>query len=226
MISKGNSRTIKLIGEEKFNKISNARITIIGVGGVGGIASEMLARSGVRFLRLIDFDRYEESNLNRQLGSNYKSIDRLKVDVLKEKFSEINPDLNIEAVPKMLDENNCDELLKDSDYILDLCDDINAKKMIAMYAIENKIKFISAMGAGNRIDISKLKFTTLDKTSYCNLAKRFRKEIDKRYHKKIKCLFYEGDNLKVDGVVGTIAPSPNYMGVRAASELINMIMEE
>lgn len=225
-MSKRNSRTISLVGGENFNKLANARIAVVGVGGVGGIACEMLARSGVKNLKIIDFDKYEESNLNRQIGSSYSSIGKLKVDVLKERFKDINPDLNLICMPCMLEESNYEELLADSDYILDLCDDINAKKLIAEYAIKNKIKFISAMGAGNRTDISRLKFSTLDKTTYCNLAKRFRKSIDKSLHKKIKCLYYQGDNIKVDGVVGTIAPSPNYMGVRAAAELMNMIMEE
>lgn len=226
MTSKRNSRTLKLVGEENFNKIQKSNITIVGVGGVGGIAAEMLARSGIKSLRLIDFDEYEESNLNRQNGSSYKNIGRLKVEALKEMFLDINPDLIVEAIPKLLDEKNCDELLDNSDYILDMCDDINAKKLIAEYGIKNNIKFISAMGAGNRVDISSLKFTTLDKTNYCNLAKRFRKAIDKNLHKKIKCLYYEGENIKVDGVVGTIAPSPNYMGVRAAAEILRIIMED
>lgn len=226
MISKRNSRTLKLIGEENFNKIQKSKITIVGVGGVGGIASEILARSGVKSLRLIDFDKYEESNLNRQNGSSYKNIGRLKVESLKEMFLDINPDLIVEAIPKLLDQNNCEELLNKSEYILDMCDDIIAKKLIAEYAIKNNIKFISAMGAGNRVDISSLKFTTLDKTNYCNLAKRFRKIIDKKLHKKIKCLYYEGENIKVEGVVGTIAPSPNYMGVRAAAEILKIIMED
>lgn len=226
MISKRNSRTFKLVGEENFNKISSAKITIVGVGGVGAIASEMLARSGAKKLKLIDFDMYEESNLNRQIGSNYKNIGRLKVDCLREMILEFNNDIIIESIPEMLEEYNYEALLSDSDFILDMCDDLQAKKLIAEYAIQNNIKFISAMGAGNRIDISNLRYTTLDKTSYCNLAKRFRKTIDKDYHKKIKCLFYEDENIKVDGVVGTIAPSPNYMGVRAAAEILRMIMEE
>lgn len=226
MISKRNSRTAKLVGEENFKKISSAKITIVGVGGVGAIAAEMLARSGVQNLKLIDFDVYEESNLNRQIGSNYKNIGRLKVECLKEMISEFNDEILIESIPEMLDENNYEKLLNDSNFILDMCDDLEAKKLIVEYAIQNNIKFISAMGAGNRIDISNLRYTTLDKTSYCNLAKRFRKTIDKEHHKKIRCLFYEDENIKVDGVVGTIAPSPNYMGVRAAAEILRMIMEE
>ena len=89
-MSKRNSRTISLIGEENFNKIASARITVVGVGGVGGIACEMLARSGIKNLKIIDFDKYEESNLNRQIGSSYNSIGKLKVDVLKERFKDLS----------------------------------------------------------------------------------------------------------------------------------------
>ncbi len=220
-------RTIALIGEDNFKKLSNAYITIIGVGGVGGSTAESLVRAGVGKLKLIDFDEFELSNLNRQLGATSSTIGMKKVSAFKERFHEINPDCEIIAIDEKLDENNSAKLLQDSSYIADICDDAIAKKLIIEYAIKENIPFISAMGAGNRLDISKLMISTLDKTKYCQLAKKMRQLLPKPLHKKIKVAFYDSESLpynKEAGVVGTISTSPSYMGIRIASEIINEII--
>lgn len=221
-------RTLALIGDEAFEKLNSCRITIVGLGGVGGIASEMLVRAGVSHLKLIDFDVFDASNRNRQLGALISTEGRKKVEVFKERFLDIDEDAEIETIAEPLTNENVEEFLKNSDYIIDMCDDVDAKCAIIKYSVDNKIPFMSAMGAGNRTDISKLFIKKLSKTSYCPLAKKLRQNLPKKYQYKTKVTYYEGETVSVDknlGFVGTISYSPNFMGIKIVSEVISDIIK-
>ncbi|MCI6610436.1 MAG: ThiF family adenylyltransferase [Ezakiella sp.] len=217
------TRTKVLIGEDNFARLKNATVAVVGVGGVGGITAEMLLRAGVGNLILIDFDTFDITNLNRQIGSLKSKVGEKKVNVFKERFADIDEGANVAALNEKLTAENIAELLKGATYIVDACDDIDAKAAIIKYAVDNKIKFISAMGAGNRIDISHLKIAKLSKTSYCPLAKKVRQALPKKYHDKTKVAFYESEITKPaikTNFVGTISYSPNFMGIRITSEVI------
>lgn len=221
-------RTVALIGERNFNKLQNSHVTIIGVGGVGGACAEMIARAGVKNLKLIDFDTFEASNRNRQLGALISTDGLKKVEAFKKRFLDIDETLNIEAVDTLVDKGNVKELIDGSDYVIDMCDDVDAKVAIINHCYYNKINFMSAMGAGNRIDISNLKIAKLSKTSYCPLAKKLRQRLGKSVQEKTKVAYYEGEIIpmkKGQDFVGTISFSPNYMGIRIAGEVINDLLK-
>ncbi len=219
-------RTFALIGEEGIQKLNKAKVTVVGVGGVGGQAVEILARAHISNFVLIDFDKFDETNLNRQLGSLYSNLGEYKVNVFKKRILDINPDANVQLYTEKINEENYEKLLQDSEYILDLCDDINAKKLIIDYAYYNKKSIISSMGAGNRIDISNIKINTLDRTSYCPLAKKLRQSIDKNIQKKTKVCYYESESSKTNSsVIGTISYAPANMGLFIAYNLIKGILK-
>ena len=180
-------RTITLIGEENFNKIKQKTVLIVGIGGVGGYATESLVRSGIHNLILIDHDNIDTTNLNRQLITNTNNIGLAKVDEFKKRILEINPLCNVIIHKLFLDRNTCNILDNyQIDYIVDCCDSVEAKKLLIDYSINKNIKLISSMGTANKLDPTKLTITDIRKTSYDPLAKILRKYVnDLKTNKKI-----------------------------------------
>ena len=180
-------RTISLLGEETFKKIQSKTVLIVGIGGVGGFATEALIRSGIENIILIDHDKIDITNLNRQIISSSKNIDKYKVDEFKKRILEINPKCNVEILKIFLDNTNSNILDNYKiDYIVDACDSIEAKKLLIDYSIKKNIKLISSMGTANKLDPSKLTITDIRKTSYDPLSKILRKYInDIKTNKKI-----------------------------------------
>ena len=168
-----------LIGKENIEKISKINVLIVGIGGVGGTALEALVRSGIKNITIIDKDVFSESNLNRQILSTRDSIGLYKVDVGINRCKSINPDVNITGLKINLDEKNVNEL-EYFDFIIDACDDINAKLALMQYANKNNINLISSMGTGKRLNPSNVIITRLDKTNNDPLAKKMRYEARKR----------------------------------------------
>lgn len=170
-------RFIQGLDDEQLNKLFSAHIIIFGVGGVGSALAQFLIRSGIQNLDIVDFDKVDITNLNRQLLAFQSNIGQMKVDVLKDQLLDINPNLNINIFPFKLDENTINNFkLSKYDIILDCIDDIKAKKLLIKSAYEQKIYIISAMGAGKRyIDIPKFEIVDIKKTSYDPLAKIIRK---------------------------------------------------
>ncbi|MDO5716588.1 MAG: ThiF family adenylyltransferase [Tissierellia bacterium] len=225
MINKAHDRTIALLGKEQFQILRESKVLIVGVGGVGGYAVETLVRAGIGKLVLVDFDDFEESNLNRQLGALQQNIGKSKVHGWYQRIQEIHPEILVDAYVDRVTSTNIDTYIKDMDMILDMCDDLNAKVAMIHHAASHGIPIISAMGAGNRIDISHLKFTTLDKTRYCPLAKRLRKLVDLSEQKVTPVLYYDNEIYKSGDIVGTISYAPAYMGIRAGAEAIQILLK-
>ena len=144
-------RVISLIGNDNVNKLHNAKVLLIGVGGVGSFALEALIRSGIGHITIVDGDVYEISNLNRQLGSKMDNLGISKIDVAIKRVKEINPDIDINGYAEYINETNIEKYI-DYDYIIDACDDINAKVLLIKHAINNNIKIISSCGSGKRIN--------------------------------------------------------------------------
>lgn len=222
------TRIEKLIGKENVNKIINTKVLIIGIGGVGGSALEMLVRSGICNIALIDFDTFEESNLNRQILSLKSNIGKYKVEVAKKRILSINPDCNVNTYNKKLDEKLIKELDNNYNYIIDACDDIKAKVLLVKFAIYNNIKIISSCGTGNRINPEKLYITNIWKTEYDPLAKKFRHELRKENikYKLPVVTSKEAPIIKEKGFVGSMSMVPNSAGCLLASYVIKDIINK
>ena len=197
-------RSKGLLGEERYNKLKDKTIAVIGLGGVGGTALESLARTGIENFIIIDFDVVDSSNLNRQILYTYQDIGKEKVVVAKQRIESINPNVKISAISAKIGAELPNLLNKYRvDFIVDAIDDVNGKVQIVKYAINNKIPFIISLGMANRLDPSKVFITRLDKTTNDPLARKFRYELKKEGidTKEVKCVvsseqpFKEGNKL-------------------------------
>lgn len=219
-------RLITLIGEDDVNKLKKANVLIVGLGGVGGYALETLVRSGIYNLTIVDGDIVELSNLNRQIISKRDVIGKPKALVAQARTLEINPDVNLKVINQFIREDNFSLLNIDSfDYVIDACDDLNLKMLL----IENadKYKLISSMGTANKMDMTRFKITTIDKTSYDPLAKIIRKKIkEEKIRTKFKVVSSDEKVMKNGTKLGTIAYMPAVSGLLCASFVINDIINK
>lgn len=219
-------RLITLIGEDNVNKLKKANVLIVGLGGVGGYALETLIRSGIYNLTIVDGDIVELSNLNRQIISKRDVIGKPKALVAQARTLEINPDVNLKVINQFISEDNFSLLNIDSfDYVIDACDDLNLKMLL----IENadKYKLISSMGTANKMDMTRFKITTIDKTSYDPLAKIIRKKIkEEKIRTKFKVVSSDEKVMKNGTKLGTVAYMPAVSGLLCASYVINDIINK
>lgn len=163
-------RLLFLFGEESIARLSEARVAVIGLGGVGGIAAISLARSGVGRILICDYDIIEETNINRQIVANHSTIGLYKADVLYNIIKDINPNCEVIKINSRVTE----EILDNVDYLIDAIDDVKAKKELITNCLSHNIIFISSMGAGKKIKPDKISVTTLHKTTYDPIAKILR----------------------------------------------------
>ena len=186
------SRTELLLGREAMDRLSGARVAVFGIGGVGGYVCEALVRSGIGAIDLIDNDKVCLTNLNRQIIATTKTIDRMKVDVMRERLLEINPALRVEMHPCFFLPENADDFdFASYDYIVDAVDTITAKIALVMKAQEFGVPIISSMGTGNKLDPTAFRVADIYKTNVCPLAKVMRRELKKRGVKKLKVVYSE-----------------------------------
>ena len=218
-------RLITLIGEDNVNKLKKANVLIVGLGGVGGYALEILVRSGIYNLTIVDGDIVELSNLNRQIISKRDVIGKPKALVAQARTLEINPDVNLKVINEFISEDNFSLLNIDSfDYVIDACDDLNLKILLIKNA--GKYKLISSMGTANKMDMTRFKITTIDKTSYDPLAKIIRKKIkEEKIRTKFKVVSSDEKVMKNGTKLGTIAYMPAVSGLLCASYVINDIID-
>lgn len=184
------SRTQLLFGEEKMKQLAKAKVAVFGIGGVGGYVVEALARSGVGSFVLVDDDKVCLTNINRQIIATRKTVGKYKVDVMKERILDINPDAEVEVrkcfyLPETAHEFDFTEY----SYVVDAVDTVTAKIEIIMRAQEAKVPVISSMGAGNKLDPTKFQVADIYKTTMCPLAKVMRRELKKRGVKKLKVVY-------------------------------------
>lgn len=220
------SRTIKLIGEENNKMLKSKNILLVGLGGVGGSTFEMLIRSGINNITVIDFDKFEESNLNRQILSDSSNISLYKVDVAKKRAGLINKECNVLAYNSKIDEEFIKNINTNYDYIIDAIDDIKAKVLLVKFATSNNIKIISSCGTGNRLDPEKLYITNIWKTSNDPLARKLRYLLrkEKISYKLPVVSSKELPLIKTNNFVGSMAMVPNSAGIMLASYVINDIL--
>ncbi|MDU1414703.1 MAG: tRNA threonylcarbamoyladenosine dehydratase [Clostridium sp.] len=191
------SRTELLIGKEGLDKLKKSKVIVFGIGGVGSFTTEALVRSGIGNLVIVDNDDICLTNLNRQIHATTKTLGSSKVETMKNRILDINPECNIEAKETYVDATNLNDLIgEDVDYVVDAIDTVTSKLAIIEYCKERGISVISSMGTGNKLDPTRFKVTDIYKTSVCPLAKVMRHELKKRGIKECKVLFSDEIPLK------------------------------
>jgi len=174
-------RTELLLGADALERLKISKVAVIGLGGVGAYAAEMITRAGVGSLVLLDNDVVNPSNKNRQLIALESTMGQSKVDILSARLSDINPQLKITGIKEYLTESNVDELLKDTnvDFIVDAIDTLSPKIALITYAVKNSIPLVSSMGAGAKVDATKIRIKDISKSFNCPLAYILRKKLRK-----------------------------------------------
>ena len=174
-------RTRLLLGEEKSERLRQAHVLVVGVGGVGAYAAEMLCRAGVGRLTLVDADTVQPTNINRQLSALHSTLGQPKVEVLAARFRDINPEVELTVLPVFLKDENIPQLLDAAryDFVVDAIDTLAPKCYLIAEALRRCIKIVSSMGAGAKSDITQIRFADIWDTYHCGLSKAVRKRLQK-----------------------------------------------
>lgn len=237
------SRTELLIGKEGIEKLKKSKVAIFGIGGVGSFVVEGLVRSGVENFVLVDKDTISLTNLNRQLIATQKTINRPKVDVMKERILDINPNAKITTYEEFYLPNNQNKILdKSISYIIDAVDTVTAKLELIENANKLNIPIISSMGTGNKLDPTKFEVADIYSTSICPLAKVIRKELKKRNINRLKVVYSKEEPIKTKEIEeieykaenknrniqspGSISFVPSVAGLIIAGEVIKDLIED
>ena len=219
------NRTELLVGSDSLKKINKANIILLGCGGVGGYVAEMLVRSGVVNLTIVDFDKVDVTNINRQIIALSTNVGQNKVDVLKERLMEINPSANIIAINERYTENST-ILNEKFDYVIDAIDSVKDKVDLIVKSHRLGLKIVSAMGAGNRTDIPTFKVADIYKTYNDGLAKVMRKKLKENGILKHTVVFTDSLPLESDGkTVGSVAYYPAMCGCVISAFVINELIK-
>ena len=211
-----------------IDNLKTKKVLIVGVGGVGGYAVEALARCGIESITIVDYDKVDISNINRQIIALHSTIGLSKVDVLKKRILDINPNCLVETFNCFYDEKTTDLIFnKDYDYILDCCDSLKSKELLIREAVKRNIKIISSMGAGFKFDPSKIQIEKLKNTSYDKLARILRYNLkDNKKCLEIPVVYSKEQMEKKGTTIGSNAFIPSIFGLTMASYIINDIRKE
>ena len=220
-------RLIALIDESNYNKIKQQKILLVGVGGVGSYALETLVRNGFTNITIIDYDKIDITNLTRQLITNNQNIGHSKVIAGILRSKSINPDILIDGIENKLTETNIEEILAlNFDYVIDACDDINIKFLLMLKKEQYKYQLISSMGTAKKLDPTKLKITTLDKTTNDPLARILRKKVkDAKIKYKINVVSSDEVPLPIK-TLGSANLVPSVAGILCVSYIINDLIKK
>lgn len=219
-------RTKLLLGE-RFDKLASSSVLIVGVGGVGGYAVEMLARAGVGNLTLVDGDTVDITNINRQIIALTETVGDYKCNVFLRRVYGINPDCKVTVHNYRLNNDTIDNIFdKHYDYVIDAIDSVNDKVTLIKYCHNNGIPIISAMGAGNRIQTVDFEITDIFKTSYDGLSKKMRKLLKAEGITKHTVAATNTQPLKIDGnTIGSISYLPAMAGIKISAYVLNELIQ-
>ena len=229
------SRTEMLIGNKGMEKLKSAKVAVFGLGGVGSFVCEGLARSGLGNFILVDFDRVDESNINRQLIATSETVGKYKVDLMKKRILEINPDANIETYREFyMTDSQTEIITEDLSYAVDCVDTIMAKIAIICDCDAIDVPVISAMGAGNKLDPTKFEVADIYETTVCPLARIMKKDLRKRNIEKLKVVYSTEQPINTNDceinqnrekfkVKGSVSFVPSVAGLIIAGEVIKDI---
>lgn len=225
-------RTQLLLGEDKLKRLKNAHVLVAGLGGVGAYAAEMLCRAGIGKLTLIDGDKVELTNLNRQLPATLSRIGQNKTDILAERFRDINPDIELNLIAKFISDEKMFEILdEDFDYVVDAIDTLSPKVFLIYNSLQKGLKIVSSMGSGGKLNPEMVKSADISKSYNCRLAKMLRKRLSKLGIKKGFTVVFSPEDVPEEAVipdegqnkkstVGTISYMPPVFGCHLASVVI------
>ncbi len=223
------SRTELLIGKEAVEKLKKSKVAIFGIGGVGSYTVEALARAGIGHLVLVDYDKYDVTNINRQLGATHSTIGKYKVDVMKERILDINPDAIVEVYrPEQIDGGEASIIDSTFTYVVDAIDTMANKLSLIEKCKEEKVRIITATGAGNKLDATKFEVADIYKTSVCPVCKILRKELKKRNIDNLKVVYSKEIPKKPNNrerTLGSISFVPSVVGLITAGEVIKDIAD-
>ena len=232
-------RTELLLGKEKLTLLRNANVLVVGVGGVGAYAAEMIVRAGVGRMTIADADRVSESNINRQLVALHSTIGREKCDILAERLKDINPSLKLTTVNRFIKDSETDELLDSDkfDYVVDAIDTLSPKLALIKGAMDRGIPLVSSMGAGAKCDPTLMEIKDIAKTHPCPLAHMLRKRLHKLGIRKGFWAVFSPEPVREGAMilceeqnkksnVGTISYIPALFGIGCASVVVRDLIGE
>ena len=230
-------RTELLLGEEKMNRIRNSHVLVVGLGGVGAYAAEMICRAGVGRMTIVDADTVQPTNINRQLPAVHSTLGLTKAEVLAARYKDINPDIELVVLPVYLKDENIPELLDAAkyDFIVDAIDTISPKCYLISEAMKRRIRIVSSMGAGAKSDIAQVRFADLWDTYHCGLSKAVRKRLQKMGMKRKlpvvfsteqadpKAVLLTDDEQNKKSTCGTVSYMPAVFGCYLAEYVIKRL---
>ena len=215
------TRTIQLLGEDGFRALQNARVILFGVGGVGGWCAEALLRTGIGHLTIVDFDKVDTTNLNRQVVATHENIGQSKVLEMQKRLLSIAPQADIQAIERQYNADTADTFdLAQYDIVVDAIDMVECKALLLYRATQVGCKVYSSMGAGRKTDPQKIRTAEFWKVQGCPLARALRTKMKKANllpAAKIQCVYSE----EISGDQGTLAPIVGVFGMTLASIVIN-----
>ncbi|MBD3749996.1 MAG: tRNA threonylcarbamoyladenosine dehydratase [Sphingobacteriales bacterium] len=229
------SRTALMLEKEQIQKLMKSHVLVVGLGGVGGICAEMIARAGVGKMTIVDADVVEASNRNRQLPALVSTNNQLKAEVMAHRIKDINPDIELTVITEFLKGDRTREILQSNsfDYVADCIDTLSPKVFFINECLKQKIPMVSSMGAGGKIDPTQIRINDISETYNCNLARYVRKRLQKfGIRKGLKVVFSpelpnqskiilaEDDGPK-KSIIGTVSWMPAVFGCTVASVVVN-----
>lgn len=239
MVEKWLERTSLLLGDEKLNKLQNANVLVVGLGGVGAYAAEMIARAGVGRMTIADADVVSESNINRQLIALHSTVGRHKTEVMAERLHDINPNIELTIVSRFIKDDETDALLDSDkfDYVVDAIDTLSPKLALIKGALDREIPLVSSMGAGAKTDPAKMEICDIAKTHHCPLAHMLRKRLHKIGIRKGFTAVFSPEPVREGAMIlceeqnkksnmGTISYIPAVFGIGCASVVIRGLIDE
>lgn len=228
------TRTSLIIGEEGIDKLRNSNVIVFGVGGVGSFAAEAIARAGVGNITIVDFDDVDITNINRQIPALHSTVGKYKVEVMKERILDINPNINIKAIKEIYNEETSDKILTENyDYVVDAIDMVSSKIHLIKTCKQKNLNIISSMGMGNKLDPTKIEVSDIHKTSICPLARVIRKELRDRKIKNLKVVYSKEEPKELKKRImngkkvtpGSISFVPSVAGLTIASVVVNDLLK-
>ncbi len=222
------SRSSRILGEQKMEKLNNSSVIIFGIGGVGGAVLEALVRGGIGTVAVVDKDVVDITNINRQIIATNENIGKKKVDAAEKRVLSINPNINFQKYDLFYLPETAEEIdLSQYDFIVDAIDNVTAKLELIERANKLNIPVVSSMGTGNKLHPELFEITDINKTSVCPLARVMRRELKNRGVKKLTVVYSKEEPIKTENAVpGSVSFTPPVAGYLMASYVINKLLEE
>ncbi|BAX78687.1 tRNA threonylcarbamoyladenosine dehydratase [Labilibaculum antarcticum] len=233
------SRTELLLGNEKMDKLRNSHVLVVGLGGVGAYAAEQICRAGVGEMTIVDGDNIEITNINRQLPASISNLGKDKAKVMGDRLLDINPNLKLNIINEYLHNERMIEVLEEKkyDYVVDAIDTLAPKIFLIFHSLKNKLNIVSAMGAGGKVDPSKIQITDISKSYNCKLARMLRKKLHQLGVREGVQVVFSPEDVSKDAMVlsdsrnkrsnvGTISYMPPLFGCFCSSVVIKGLLAQ